>query len=97
MWVATPKPPCNLHTGLARTRTNTPLCTYASCISGCSFQIESADPVERKWACVAVSNLIYNDPSARRLMQGKNVVGTLIGRLTDSEEEVVVEAAGALR
>lgn len=63
----------------------------------CSFQIESADPVERKWACVAVSNLIYNDPSARRLLQGKNVVGTLIGRLTDSEEEVVVEAAGALR
>lgn len=64
---------------------------------GRSFQIESADPVERKWACVAVSNLIYNDPSARRLLQGKNVVGTLIGRLTDSEEEVVVEAAGALR
>lgn len=62
-----------------------------------SFQIESADPLERKWACVAVSNLIYNDPSARRLLQGKNVVGTLIGRLTDSEEEVVVEAAGALR
>ena len=62
-----------------------------------SFQIESADPVERKWACVAISNLIYNDPSTRRLLQGKNVVGTLIGRLTDSEEEVVVEAAGALR
>jgi hypothetical protein len=41
--------------------------------------------------------LIYNDPSTRRLLQGKNVVGTLIGRLTDSEEEVVVEAAGALR
>ena len=61
------------------------------------FQMESADPVERKWACVAVSNLIYNDPSTRRLLQGKNVVGTLIGRLTDSEEEVVVEAAGALR
>ncbi|KAF8506519.1 ARM repeat-containing protein [Russula emetica] len=60
-------------------------------------KMESADPVERKWACVAVSNLIYNDPSARRLLQGKNVVGTLIGRLTDSEEEVVVEAAGALR
>ncbi|KAF8274277.1 ARM repeat-containing protein [Lactarius quietus] len=60
-------------------------------------KIESADPVERKWACVAVSNLIHNDPSTRRLLQGKNVVGTLIGRLTDSEEEVVVEAAGALR
>ena len=59
--------------------------------------MESADPVERKWACVAVSNLIYNDPSTRRLLQGHNVVGTLIGRLTDSEEEVIVEAAGALR
>ena len=59
--------------------------------------MENADPVERKWACVAVSNLIHNDPSTRRLLQGKNVVGTLIGRLTDSEEEVVVEAAGALR
>jgi hypothetical protein len=62
-----------------------------------AFQMENADPVERKWACVAVSNLIHNDPSTRRLLQGKNVVGTLIGRLTDSEEEVVVEAAGALR
>ncbi|KAI0299778.1 ARM repeat-containing protein [Russula brevipes] len=60
-------------------------------------KMESADSLERKWACVAVSNLIYNDPSTRRLLQGKNVVGTLIGRLTDSEEEVVVEAAGALR
>ncbi|KAI9444631.1 ARM repeat-containing protein [Lactarius indigo] len=60
-------------------------------------KIENADPTERKWACVAVSNLIHNDPSTRRLLQGKNVVGTLISRLTDSEEEVVVEAAGALR
>ena len=52
---------------------------------------------ERKWACVAISNLIQNDPSTRRLLQGKNVVGALITRLTDSEEEVVVEAVGALR
>lgn len=59
--------------------------------------MESADPTERKWACVAVSNLIQNDPSTRRLLQGKNVVGALISRLTDSEEEVVVEAVGALR
>ncbi|KAI0066499.1 ARM repeat-containing protein [Artomyces pyxidatus] len=60
-------------------------------------KIESLDPQERKWACVAVSSLIYNDPSTRRLLQGKNIVGTLIGCLTDSEEEVVVEAVGALR
>lgn len=59
--------------------------------------MESADVAERKWACVAVSNLIQNDPSTRRLLQGKNVVGALITRLTDSEEEVVVEATGALR
>jgi len=55
------------------------------------------DLAERKWACVAVSNIIQNDPSTRRLLQGKNVVGILITRLSDSEEEVVVEAAGALR
>lgn len=59
--------------------------------------MESTDASERKWACVAVSNLIQNDPSTRRLLQGKNVVGALITRLTDSEEEVVVEAVGALR
>jgi hypothetical protein len=59
--------------------------------------MESTDVAERKWACVAVSNLIQNDPSTRRLLQGKNVVGALITRLTDSEEEVVVEAVGALR
>ena len=59
--------------------------------------MESSDVAERKWACVAVSNLIQNDPSTRRLLQGKNIVGALITRLTDSEEEVVVEAVGALR
>ncbi|KAI1793049.1 ARM repeat-containing protein [Ganoderma leucocontextum] len=60
-------------------------------------KLESVDPSERKWACVAVSNIIQNDPSTRRLLQGKNIVGALITRLSDSEEEVVVEAAGSLR
>ncbi|KAI0368910.1 ARM repeat-containing protein [Pilatotrama ljubarskyi] len=60
-------------------------------------KMESVDPAERKWACVAVSNLIQNDPSTRRLLQGKNIVGQLITRLSDSEEEVVIEAAGSLR
>ncbi|KAF9469766.1 armadillo-type protein [Collybia nuda] len=60
-------------------------------------KMESSDVAERKWACVAVSNLIQNDPSTRRLLQGKNIVGALITRLTDSEEEVVVEAIGALQ
>ena len=39
--------------------------------------MESVDAAERKWACVAVSNLIQNDPSTRRLLQGKNVVSKL--------------------
>lgn len=59
--------------------------------------MESPDASERKWACVAVSNLIHNDPSTRRLLQGKNVVGALITRLTDNEDEVVTEAMGTLR
>lgn len=59
--------------------------------------MQSVDPAERKWACVAVSNLIQNDPSTRRLLQGKNIVGALITRLSDSEEEVLIEATGALR
>lgn len=59
--------------------------------------MESPDAAERKWACVAVSNLIQNDPSTRRLLQGKNIVGALITRLSDSEEEVVIEAVGSLR
>ncbi|KAJ7902614.1 armadillo-type protein [Mycena olivaceomarginata] len=60
-------------------------------------KMQGTDVAERKWACVAVSNLIQNDPSTRRLLQGKNVVGALITRLTDSEEEVAIEALGALR
>ncbi|KAF5366940.1 hypothetical protein D9757_010836 [Collybiopsis confluens] len=60
-------------------------------------KMESLEASDRKWACVAVSNLIQNDPSTRRLLQGKNVVGVLISRLTDSEDEVILEAMGALR
>ncbi|KAJ7233513.1 armadillo-type protein [Mycena haematopus] len=60
-------------------------------------KMQGTDATDRKWACVAVSNLIQNDPSTRRLLQGKNIVGALITRLTDSEEEVVIEALGALR
>ncbi|KAH9932085.1 ARM repeat-containing protein [Epithele typhae] len=60
-------------------------------------KLDSVDTADRKWACVAVSNLIHNDPSTRRLLQSKNIVGALITRLSDSEEEVVVEAAGSLR
>jgi hypothetical protein len=41
--------------------------------------------------------MIQNDPSTRRLLQGKNIVGALIKRLSDSDEEVVVYSAGTLR
>ncbi|KAF8518620.1 armadillo-type protein [Gautieria morchelliformis] len=60
-------------------------------------KLGSVDTSERIWACAAVSNLIQNDPSTRRLLQGKNIVGALITRLSDAIEEVVIEAAGALR
>ena len=74
-------------------------CIFISRCDSCWpwLQLESVDAAERKWACVAVSNLIQNDPSTRRLLQGKNIVGSLITRLSDSEEEVIVEATGALR
>ncbi|KAF8684622.1 ARM repeat-containing protein [Rhizoctonia solani] len=60
-------------------------------------KMNSEDVAERTWACAAVSNLIQNDPATRRLLQGKNVVGTLITRLSDPSEEVAAEATGALR
>ncbi|CAE6406722.1 unnamed protein product [Rhizoctonia solani] len=60
-------------------------------------KMNSEDVAERTWACAAVSNLIQNDPATRRLLQGKNVVGALITRLSDSSEEVAAEATGALR
>ncbi|KLO07006.1 ARM repeat-containing protein [Schizopora paradoxa] len=60
-------------------------------------KLEGGEAQDRTWACSAVSNLIQNDPSTRRLLQGKNIVGILISKLSDSVDEVVVEAAGALR
>ncbi|CED85341.1 Armadillo-type fold [Phaffia rhodozyma] len=60
-------------------------------------KLSAPEASDRVWACAAVTNLIQNDPGTRRLFQGKNVVGELITRLTDSVEDVVVEAAGALR
>lgn len=61
------------------------------------FQLDSADGGDRLWACAAVTNLIQNDASTRRLLQAKGVVPKLITRLTDTSEEVIVEAAGSLR
>ncbi|TFY75395.1 hypothetical protein EWM64_g8618 [Hericium alpestre] len=87
-------PDSHLEKGLASASTSS---SKTEAILPIIQKMESADAGERKWACVAVSNLIYNDPSTRRLLQGKNIVGVLINRLSDGEEEVVVEAAGALR
>lgn len=60
-------------------------------------QLKSPEYADRTWACAAISNLVQNDAATRRLFQGKNVVGELIERLSDSVDEVVVEASGALR
>jgi hypothetical protein len=61
------------------------------------FQLDSSDERDRVWACAAISNVIQNDPSTRRLLQSKNVVGVLVNKLSDPASEVVSEAAGALR
>ncbi|KIK99485.1 hypothetical protein PAXRUDRAFT_787973 [Paxillus rubicundulus Ve08.2h10] len=87
-------PDSHLPKGLASAESSS---TKKEAILPIIHKMESPDGAERKWACVAVSNLIQNDPSTRRLLQGKNVVGALITRLSDSEEEVWIEAAGALR
>ncbi|KAF7793565.1 hypothetical protein EIP86_004679 [Pleurotus ostreatoroseus] len=89
-------PDSHLPHGLASASESAPA-SKAEAILPIIQKMQSADAGERKWACVAVSNLIQNDPSTRRLLQGKNIVGALITRLSDSEEEVVVEAGGALR
>ncbi|KAG8879415.1 hypothetical protein FRB97_001642 [Tulasnella sp. 331] len=60
-------------------------------------KLDSPDGGDRVWACAAITNLIQNDASTRRLLQAKGVVPKLITRLTDTSEEVVVEAAGSLR
>lgn len=59
--------------------------------------MRSGEYADRTWACAAVCNLVQNDPATRRLFQSKNVVGELIERLSDTVDEVVVEASGALR
>lgn len=60
-------------------------------------KLRSAEHADRTWACAAICNLISGDAATRRLFQGRNVVGELIERLSDSVDEVVVEASGALR
>ncbi|WWC88040.1 uncharacterized protein L201_002943 [Kwoniella dendrophila CBS 6074] len=60
-------------------------------------KLKSPEYADRTWACAAICNLIQNDAATRRLFQGRNVVGELIERLSDSVDEVLVEASGALR
>jgi len=68
-----------------------------ACIATHTPQLRSPEYADRTWACAAICNLISGDAATRRLFQGKNVVGELIERLSDSVDEVVVEASGALR
>ncbi|KIM19857.1 hypothetical protein M408DRAFT_30863 [Serendipita vermifera MAFF 305830] len=86
-------PDSHLQHGLATAAASTPSAKRDAVLP----VIEKANVQERIWACAAVSNLIQNDSGTRRLLQGKNVVGALIARLGDESDEVVVEAAGALR
>ncbi|WWC60440.1 uncharacterized protein I303_103012 [Kwoniella dejecticola CBS 10117] len=60
-------------------------------------KLKSPEYADRTWACAAICNLIQNDAATRRLFQSRNVVGELIERLSDSVDEVLVEASGALR
>ncbi|WVW80287.1 hypothetical protein I302_102265 [Kwoniella bestiolae CBS 10118] len=60
-------------------------------------KLKSPDHADRTWACAAICTLIQNDAATRRLFQSRNVVGELIERLSDSVDEVLVEASGALR
>ncbi|KAL1411919.1 hypothetical protein Q8F55_002905 [Vanrija albida] len=60
-------------------------------------KLRSPEYADRTWACAAICNLVAGDAATRRLFQGRNVVGELIERLSDSVDEVVVEASGALR
>ncbi|KAG8914198.1 hypothetical protein FRC01_004177, partial [Tulasnella sp. 417] len=60
-------------------------------------KLDSPEVEDRRWACAAVSSLIQNDASTRRLLQAKGVVDKLITRLSDTDEDVVAEATGSLR
>ncbi|PVG00960.1 ARM repeat-containing protein [Serendipita vermifera] len=89
-------PDSHLQHGLATAASSTPANKKEALIPVIE-KLSSADVQERIWACAAISNLIQNDSSTRRLLQGKNVVGALITRLKDDSQEVIVEAAGSLR
>ncbi|CAG8581852.1 15378_t:CDS:2 [Acaulospora colombiana] len=89
-------PDSHLQHGLATAAASTPANKKEALIPVIE-KLSSSDVQERIWACAAISNLIQNDSSTRRLLQGKNIVGALIARLKDDSEEVIVEAAGSLR
>lgn len=60
-------------------------------------KLDSPEVEDRRWACAAVSSLIQNDASTRRLLQAKGVVDKLITRLSDTDDDVIAEAVGSLR
>lgn len=59
-------------------------------------QLSSADPSDRSWSLSAISNL-SSTPHLRRLFLSSGIISHLIDRFTDSVENVVVEATGAMR
>ncbi|ORX42155.1 ARM repeat-containing protein [Piromyces finnis] len=59
-------------------------------------KLSSTDANERAWAAAGVANLIQND-EARKYLLKNNLLGKLMNGLTDPTNEVVIEAAGALR
>ncbi len=60
-------------------------------------QLNSADASDRSWALSAITNLTASNPALRRLFLAHALIALLIDRLTDSVENVVVEATGCLR
>nr|CAG8456323.1 14202_t:CDS:10 [Entrophospora candida] len=59
-------------------------------------QLSSLDANERAWAASCASHLVLSDPGTRRLLLSKNLIRSLIERLTDNVYEVIFEAIGTL-
>ncbi|CAH1758824.1 13143_t:CDS:10 [Entrophospora sp. SA101] len=60
-------------------------------------QLSSLDANERAWAASCASHLVLSDPGTRRLLLSKNLIRSLIERLTDNVYEVIFEVIGTLR
>lgn len=59
-------------------------------------KFSAAIPSDREWACSAAGQLALDPATLPRLLAG-NIVDLLVQRLHDSDERVILAAAGALR